>query len=463
LQYAYDDLYRLTSETIAGATQNGTINYTFDLVGNRLQRNSTVPSIPATGLLNYDANDRTATDPYDPDGNLLSAGAGANTYDFDNRLVQAGGVSLVYDGDGNRVSETVAGTTTNYLVADSNLTGYAQVLDEVQSGAVSRTYTYGLILISQRIANSQGSNFYGFDGHGSVRFLTSSTGAVTDTYDYDAFGNLVSQTGTTANNYLFAGQQFDPALNIYYNRARYYDQRQGRFWTMDTVEADTTSPSALHRYLYANANPVNNIDPSGHDDIQEVAEAEEIDEGLEATAVEKEEPVLEKIAEETPKLAGDAANSQVGNLIRAAFAAGAGVGLGLLLKTLQREESNTLYFVHGTSLAYAEVIQWTGVREDDILNAGRGSLTPGAFFTFMLLPDQKAAIELASAFAQRRTPPLVLMIGSLPTPVLRSLLASGGAFERDINAEIPETVFLPQSFSTLNLYNLGRWGIIPIR
>jgi hypothetical protein len=30
------------------------------------------------------------------------------------------------------------------------------------------------------------------------------------TYDYDAFGNLIHQTGSTPNNYLFAGEQFDP-------------------------------------------------------------------------------------------------------------------------------------------------------------------------------------------------------------------------------------------------------------
>ena len=40
------------------------------------------------------------------------------------------------------------------------------------------------------------------------------------TYDYDAFGNLIHQTGTTYNNYLFAAEQFDPDLNLYYNRAR---------------------------------------------------------------------------------------------------------------------------------------------------------------------------------------------------------------------------------------------------
>jgi RHS repeat-associated protein len=165
------------------------------------------------------------------------------------------------------VQETVAGVTTSYLVADQNLTGYAQVMDELQGGAVTRTYTYGLSLISesQTLAAAPVTSFYGFDGHGSVRYLTSSTGAVTDTYDYDAFGNLISSTGSTPNSYLFAGEQFDPALGIYYNRAKYYDQRIGRFWTMDMWEGDPGSPASLHKYLYTGGNPVDRVDPNGND------------------------------------------------------------------------------------------------------------------------------------------------------------------------------------------------------
>jgi RHS repeat-associated protein len=286
--YGYDDLYRLTSENVAGdpKSNNGAVIYTFDSVGNRLQRTSMLPGVVATGLLNYDANDRTSTDPYDPNGNLLSSGAGSNVYDFENRLVKAGGVKIVYDGDGNRTQETVAGITTGYLVADSNLTGYAQVLDELQGGAVSRTYSYGLELINQKLTTAgQGISFYGFDGHGSVRFLTSSTGAVTDTYDYDAFGNLLAQTGTTPNNYLFAGEQFDPALGVYYNRARYYDHRIGRFWTMDTKRELPRDPATIHRYLYTRANPINRRDPRGLEDIEELSVTQGIGEELDAIAV----------------------------------------------------------------------------------------------------------------------------------------------------------------------------------
>jgi RHS repeat-associated protein len=89
----------------------------------------------------------------------------------------------------------------------------------------------------------------------------------TDTYDYDAFGNLIHSTGTTYNNYLFTGEQFDPDLGLYYNRARYLSVPTGRFWCMDSEEGRDVVPASLHKYLYASADPVDRIDPSGDEDL----------------------------------------------------------------------------------------------------------------------------------------------------------------------------------------------------
>src|SRR5208337_2481244 len=68
-----------------------------------------------------------------------------------------------------------------------------------------------------------------------------------------------------ATLYLYCGEQFDPDLGFYYLRARYLNPNSGRFWTMDTYEGDQEEPLSLHKYLYGADNPVNNIDPSGHD------------------------------------------------------------------------------------------------------------------------------------------------------------------------------------------------------
>ncbi len=264
--YGYDSLYRLTSETVtADPHSNNFVNgFVYDAVGNRKQW---LVNGLVTNTYTYDADDRLGSDQYDADGNTTNSLGVPSSYDFENHLIQKGAVTVVYDGDGNRVAETVGGATTNYLVDTQNPTGYAQVVDELQSGTVTRTYSYGLERINEnQVLNSAWTaSFYGYDGHGSVRQLTNSSGAVTDTYDYDAFGNLINSTGTTPNNYLFAGEQYDPALSLYYNRARYYNNTTGRFWSMDTYEGETESPSSLHKYLYAGANPVDGIDPSGND------------------------------------------------------------------------------------------------------------------------------------------------------------------------------------------------------
>ncbi len=151
-----------------------------------------------------------------------------------------------------------------------NPTGYAQVLVESinTSGTVrTRQYVYGLDLIAQRrqlTSTTFEARYYAYDGHGSVRQLTDSTGAVTDTYTYDAFGNLISSTGTTPNHYLYAGEQFDEDLNLYYNRARYLDVRSARFWTTDPFEGYPEDPKSIHKYVYSNGSPTTTVDPSGN-------------------------------------------------------------------------------------------------------------------------------------------------------------------------------------------------------
>jgi hypothetical protein len=59
-------------------------------------------------------------------------------------MLSHGAVTMVYDGDGNRVSETVGGVTTKFPVDWVSPTGLQQVIDELVSGAVTRTYAYGL-------------------------------------------------------------------------------------------------------------------------------------------------------------------------------------------------------------------------------------------------------------------------------------------------------------------------------
>jgi RHS repeat-associated protein len=123
-------------------------------------------------------------------------------------------------------------------------------------------YLYGDDLIKQ--ARAANDSYYLYDGLGSPRALSDNTGSITDSYDYESFGTILNQTGSTSNNYLFTGEQYDSGLDNYYLRARYYDQNVGRFTQMDTWMGNNQDPVTLHKYLYANANPVTYVDPTGN-------------------------------------------------------------------------------------------------------------------------------------------------------------------------------------------------------
>ena len=159
-------------------------------------------------------------------------------------------------------------------------------------------YTRGPELLSADILedNSYVKKLYIMDGHGSVTALAENaqeagTGGnsgtteesysqeLTDTYVYDAYGNLLKQTGDTDNDYLYTGEQYNETTGLYYLRARYLSPETGTFVSMDSYAGTLDNPVSLHKYLYANANPVMYVDPSGNFSFMESAVAQ----GIKAT------------------------------------------------------------------------------------------------------------------------------------------------------------------------------------
>ena len=275
--YSYDDLNRLigedlTNHPILGAQSN---SYEYDAVGNRTYSIENGVHTEYT----YDANDRLTqaggeSYTYDANGNTLSVSIDnthtAYSYDYNNRLIQMiktensvdiDNVTYQYDIDGLRIAKNDDGNQTHYLV-DKNR-DYGQVIKELDStNATTVDYLYGDDLIKQtRAANDA---YYLYDGHGSTRALADGTGNITDTYDYNAYGQLIDSTGATDNSYLYTGEQFDQSLSNYYLRARYYDPNNGRFTTMDTWMGVNSDPVTLNKYAYGNLDPVNYIDPTGN-------------------------------------------------------------------------------------------------------------------------------------------------------------------------------------------------------
>jgi RHS repeat-associated protein len=290
--WVYDKQKRLTRETVTGTGISTPVrSWTYDAVGNRLTKTEL-----GTRTYVYDANDRltseifgtTTTHSYDDNGNLLTTKQGSTItaeyrWDVENRMTGStiGGkvMSYGYDPNGIRRSQIVTEnnqrTRTDYLV-DTNQ-AYAQVIEEwTASGPTSAnlpaatlavSYIHGDDLISQTKAAI--SQFYHYDGLGSVRGLSDATGAVTDRYAYSAFGEAQTNVGTnwisgsSENNYRYTGEQLDPNLGFYYLRARYIDPVRGGFVSQDSYLGNSSDPLSLHKYGYVHGMPTAHSDPSG--------------------------------------------------------------------------------------------------------------------------------------------------------------------------------------------------------
>jgi RHS repeat-associated protein len=259
IDYTYDSLYRLTA---ADYSDGSYYHYTYDEVGNRLTQESLVDGLTISVAYSYDiANRLTAVNEveytWDDNGNLLDDGVNTYAYDTANRLVSVSRGSLTanysYNGLGDRLQQTVGSTSTDYVM-DLNA-GLSQVLSDG-----TNTYTYGLERISQ-VSTADTEYFLG-DALGSVRQLTDATSAVTLAENYDPFGDVENNVGSTATTYGFTAEQTDPT-GLIYLRARYYSPWQGRFMTRDTWKGFDQQPISSNAWVYGYDDPIKYLDPSG--------------------------------------------------------------------------------------------------------------------------------------------------------------------------------------------------------
>ena len=241
-----------------------TESYSYDAVGNRLSSLGVSPY--AYNTSNELTSKPSVTFTYDRDGNTLtkvdSTGTTTYNWDFENRLSSVvlpgsgGTVSFKYDPYGRRVQKTSSAATTNYVYDGAN------TLEEVDgSGSVVARYVQNLG-IDEPLAETRGSttSYYEADGLGSVSSLTNSSGALANTYTYDSFGNQTGSSGTVTNNYRYTGRELDLETGVYYQRARYYDPRVGRFVGEDPLQFGGDGPNF---YDYVSNSPTGFTDIFG--------------------------------------------------------------------------------------------------------------------------------------------------------------------------------------------------------
>ncbi len=186
-----------------------------------------------------------------------------------------------YDGFGRRVKKSVDGTVTFYVYDNEDVR-----FETDELGNIIAEYTHGSWIDEPLAMRRNGANYYyHVNGLGSITALTDSSKTVVQTYTYDSFGQIISQTGTITNPYTYTAREYDEKTGMYYYRARYYDAKMGRFiseypilkplnsitlglgqpvnqniWMLSFL---LTKSQCLHPYVYVTNNPIMYSDDLG--------------------------------------------------------------------------------------------------------------------------------------------------------------------------------------------------------
>jgi RHS repeat-associated protein len=227
---------------------------------------------------------------YDFDGNLTSDGRWSFTWDAENRLTRMEAIPSVpvdarsklefaYDFLGRRIEKKVylwnaqassyqLQSTARFVYDEWNL---LTELDE--NSAVDRSYVWGLDvggtlsgaggIGALLFVNEDGLTYHaGYDGNGNVTFLTNAaSGAITGSYEYDAFGNTMKLSGQSAasNPFRFSTKFTDTESGLIYYGYRYYNPQTGR-WLNRDPKGELGGPNL---YSFLANNSLTRVDPWG--------------------------------------------------------------------------------------------------------------------------------------------------------------------------------------------------------
>ena len=336
--YGYNGLHQQTSDTLTSASGStlASVSQTYNLDGQTTGETTT--GTAGAGSTNYG---------YDQAGRLTSATTGGTTtnygYDPNGNLTSAGNTTSVYNAQNQVTSQTTGSATTTYsytargttasVTSGSTTTPYTYDAYDEQTGVGSSSYSYdalgrlatastggtaytfsydgqGATMTSdgaqsysrgadgQLVATSAGgtASLVGSNQHGDVTSsFTSNGSALSGSTAYAPYGQQTATSGTQPSTG-YQGGWTDPTTSQVYADSRWYSPTTGGFTSADT-QSNAPSPAVEgNQYAYADDDPLDRSDISGHDSCDDYED--EVIEQEEEAAEQKEWAQQEVQAEE---------------------------------------------------------------------------------------------------------------------------------------------------------------------
>ena len=178
-------------------------------------------------------------------------------------------ITARYDGtelrvfiDGTIESATTAATGSLAATTEALWLGYYDATDHHLHGHLDDVSIYDRALSDSKITDlvndvDKRYEYHHINALGSNIVSTDDNQNVLARYEYDVFGAIRSETGTSDNTRKFTGKEFDADSNLYYYGARYYDPYIGRFTQRDPIG------DGVNWYAYTYNNPLKFVDPTG--------------------------------------------------------------------------------------------------------------------------------------------------------------------------------------------------------
>ena len=169
---------------------------------------------------------------------------------------------FTYDHNGLRVKKVVNGITTDYVLNGNNIAHMTCENDELH-------FFYDAQDRTAMVRYNGADYFYVYNLQGDVVALVDVNGAQVVEYVYDAWGNLISKSGSmaatlgTENPFRYRGYIYDEETGMYYLKTRYYNPKTNRFINGDGFVGKIAELLTENLYTYCWNGPITIADDEG--------------------------------------------------------------------------------------------------------------------------------------------------------------------------------------------------------